>query len=88
MSNRPQFTYAPIEFATEAELLEFANKIREAGGANPLDALMPSTPSDSKACLIAQALNFSCVVRIDRARGASPPWRHWKDAGVALGYGV
>lgn len=52
-----------VEVATEAELLEFANKVRAAGGANILDALLPSEPSDPRACLIANALNFSCEVR-------------------------
>lgn len=43
-------------------VLEFANKVRNAGGANPIDALMPSVPEDSSACLIARNLNFSCDV--------------------------
>ena len=48
--------------ATEEELLDFANKIRAAGGANVLEALLPSTPQDPHACLIANALNFGCRV--------------------------
>jgi hypothetical protein len=48
--------------ATEEELLEFANKMRKAGAAEPLEALIPSEPSNPKACLIANALNFSCTV--------------------------
>lgn len=48
--------------ATEEELLEFANKVRAAGGANILDALLLSKRSQSSACLIARALNFDCEV--------------------------
>lgn len=51
---------APV--ATEEELLEFVNKGRKAGGANLLEALLPSVPSESSECLIANALNFSCAV--------------------------
>lgn len=50
------------EVATEAETLEFANKLRAAGAADPIEALMPSTPYDPNSCLIANALNFSCKV--------------------------
>lgn len=49
--------------ATLEELLEFANRVRQAGGGNPLDALMPAVPVDSKQCLIAKNLNFNCEVR-------------------------
>jgi len=45
-------------YATEEELLEFANKVRVAGGADPLDALVPSEPGNPRACLIANAVNF------------------------------
>lgn len=44
------------------ELLEFANKVRKAGGGNPLDALMPAVPQSAKQCLIAKNLNFNCEV--------------------------
>jgi hypothetical protein len=50
------------ERATFEELLEFANKVREAGGGNPLDALMPAVPEDPQQCLIAKNLNFNCHV--------------------------
>lgn len=50
--------------ATEEELLEFVNKGRAAGGANILEALLPSTPSDRNNCLIANALNFNCEVDV------------------------
>lgn len=48
--------------ATLEEVKEFANKVREAGGANPLDALMPAVPQESYSCLIARNLNFNCSV--------------------------
>lgn len=50
--------------ATEEELLEFANKLREAGQADVLEALIPSKPEDPTMCLLAQALNFSCLVNV------------------------
>lgn len=50
------------EYCTEEELLAIANKIREAGGAEVLEAFMPSRPSDPSHCLIANALNFGCQV--------------------------
>lgn len=51
------------ERASLEDLLEFANKVREAGGGNPLEALIPSIPHDTKKCLIARNLNFNCDVR-------------------------
>lgn len=51
--------------ATLDEVLEFANKVREAGGGNPLDALMPATPTASTECLVAKNLNFNCRVAAD-----------------------
>lgn len=50
------------ERASLEEVLEFANKVREAGGGNPLDALMPAVPTNSSQCLIAKNLNFNCRV--------------------------
>lgn len=50
------------ERATLQETLDFANKVREAGGADALDALMPSSPQEPGSCLIANALNFSCEI--------------------------
>lgn len=50
------------EMATEEELLEFANKLREVGGAEPLEALLPSNPAHSQDCLIANAVNFGITV--------------------------
>jgi hypothetical protein len=55
------------ERASLEEVLEFANKVREAGGGNPLDALMPAIPEDPSACLIAKNLNFKCRVETDEA---------------------
>lgn len=49
-------------YATERQLLAFANKMREAGAADPLEALMPSKPKSPETCLIANALNFECSV--------------------------
>lgn len=48
--------------ATENELLEFVNTIRSIGGADFLEALIPSKPKHHKKCLLAQALNFECEV--------------------------
>lgn len=59
--------------ATFEELLEFANKVREAGGGNPLDALMPAVPSSSSRCLIAKNLNFNCTVGSVQAKSSD----HW-----------
>lgn len=51
-----------LPVATEEELLEFCNKVRQAGGANVLEALLPSVQQSSYSCLIANALNFGCSV--------------------------
>jgi hypothetical protein len=53
------------------ELLEFANGVREAGGGNPLDALMPAVPEDASQCLIAKNLNFNCTVGSVGSDGSS-----------------
>lgn len=53
------------ERASLEELLVFANAVREAGGGNPIDALLPATPVDPNACLIAKNLNFNCEVNRD-----------------------
>lgn len=50
-------------YLTEAELLEIANKIRAAGGGDPLEAFFPSYQGDENQCLIANALNFGCKVQ-------------------------
>lgn len=60
--------------ASLEDTLEFCNKIRKAGGANPIDALMPATPEDPDECLIARNLNFSCVVNGSYAFGDELSW--------------
>lgn len=51
-----------IELASVEELKDYCNKVREAGGGNPLDALLPAIPQEANECLIALNLNFSCEV--------------------------
>lgn len=60
--------------ATLEETLEFANHVREAGGGNPLDALMPAVPEDSTQCLVAKNLNFNCSVTTVEFRGQRTAW--------------
>lgn len=48
--------------ATEEELLEFANMVRKAGGADPIPALLPANPYEGDSCLIALAVNFDSEV--------------------------
>lgn len=55
-------TWVAEDRASIDEVLAFANAVREAGGANPLDALVPGIPDKENACLIARNLNFSCSV--------------------------
>jgi hypothetical protein len=50
------------ERATLSELREFCNVVREAGAANPLDAILEAIPEETSQCLIARNLNFSCLV--------------------------
>jgi hypothetical protein len=52
----------PIPYCTEYELLNFANRLRVAGAADPIEALMPSTAGAADACLIANTLNFGSLV--------------------------
>jgi hypothetical protein len=52
-----------LTYATEEQMLEFANVVRAAGGANALEAFFPSEPENPKACLIANALNFKTSVQ-------------------------
>lgn len=53
-----------VDVATEAELLAFANDVRQAGGAAPLAALLPGVQAQPNACLITNALNFSSTVSL------------------------
>lgn len=55
------------KIASEQEVIDFANKVREAGGGDLIEALMPSYPSDPNTCLIANALNFECKINGWRA---------------------
>jgi hypothetical protein len=57
--NNPKY---PSGVADPEELLDFVNKARAAGGADVLEALLPSMPGDESACLIANGLNFGCTV--------------------------
>jgi hypothetical protein len=59
------------EMASIEEVKDFCNKVREAGGANPLDSLLPAIPQKANECLIALNLNFSCEVD---ARGTYEDW--------------
>lgn len=45
-----------------AQVEDFCNKVRKAGGAKPLNGLLPGVPQDSESCLIANNLNFECEV--------------------------
>lgn len=51
-----------VKRASIEQTLEFANKVRVAGGGNPLTALMPAVPEDATECLVAKNLNFNCAV--------------------------
>lgn len=46
----------------ESEVLDFCNKVREIGGADILDSLLPGTPGQKNTCLIARNLNFNCRI--------------------------
>jgi hypothetical protein len=53
---------AIAERASVAQIIEFANVVRNAGGGEIISDLMPSYPQDPNSCLIANALNFNCRV--------------------------
>lgn len=53
------------ERAEVSEVIEFANKVREAGGGDVISGLLPSIPETPNSCLIANALNFDCSVNGD-----------------------
>lgn len=64
--NRPRL----VKSATREGLLEFCNRVREAGEAALLDQLLPGKPGNPRACLIARNLNFECTVNgISHSRG-------------------
>jgi hypothetical protein len=52
----------PVPVNTPAEILEICNRVREAGGGELLEALMPGHTLSQDSCLIARNLNFSCRV--------------------------
>jgi hypothetical protein len=52
-----------FEYATVGEVLEFVNRVREAGGADTIEALPLAVPKNPRQCLLARALNFECEVR-------------------------
>jgi hypothetical protein len=51
--------------ASIQEVIDFANKVRKAGGGNIIDDLIPSEPESSNSCLIANALNFHSEIEAD-----------------------
>lgn len=55
-------TDRPIPYATEEEVLDFANRLRKIGGAEVIEAFFPSSQGSAYSCLIANALNFGCSV--------------------------
>ena len=61
-----------VPLATEDELLAFCNRVRSAGGAEVLEALLPSDPNKSHTCLIANNLNFGCRVMPGRTAEQLP----------------
>lgn len=79
-------TTVSTEVATEEELLAFANKVRQAGGANVLEALLPSTPNQMKTCLIANALNFGCQIEpVENNLPGSDVRTKWSDGTLVWG---
>lgn len=63
-----------VKRASLKKLLKFANEIREAGGGNPIDALIPAVPVNAEECLIARNLNFNCTVNGAPDPGSEEPW--------------
>jgi hypothetical protein len=51
-----------IEYADEAEVLDYCNRVREVGGADRIEALVPGHRSAAGSCMIARSLNFHCSV--------------------------
>lgn len=62
-----------IEYATEEEVLNFCNKIREVGGGEAIKSLLGGVPLAASACMIANSLNFDSTV-IPIGRGKSERW--------------
>ena len=59
---RKRYERRDVPVATQEELLEFCNKFRQAGGGDPITALLPGVQMDAEACLIASNMNFNCFV--------------------------
>lgn len=59
---------------TTAELLEFCNSVRQAGGAETIDKLQPGLPRDMHSCLIAKNLNFESRVAPKQFGEPHGPW--------------
>lgn len=67
--------YGDVPTASDEEVLDFCNKVRAAGGANPLDALVPDCyPEDASQCLVARSLNFSCEVSPKKSNKTVSHW--------------
>ncbi len=68
--------------ASPEEVLEFCNRVRAAGGADPLPALLPGDPNNPNTCLVARNLNFDC--RILPKEFLSSTWKMYvNDAALA-----
>lgn len=60
------------------KLLAVCNEVRDAGGGDAIEALLPAVPGNDKTCLIARNLNFNCSVR----PGANSEWRMYASKAV------
>jgi hypothetical protein len=65
-----------VDVADKTEVLAFANVVREAGGADPISALLPSSPDKPTSCLLANAFNFHSSIRFDELfdNGVEQQW--------------
>jgi hypothetical protein len=68
--------------ASMNQVLKFCNKVRKAGGADPIGALLPAEPEQVDACLIAVNLNHECEI-YRRGSYRTGPWVMWCDKPVA-----
>lgn len=66
-----------LKYASENEVLEFANAVRKAGGGNVISALLPAHPGQTDSCLIARALNFSCKIIPDEDHKFADGSQRW-----------
>lgn len=51
-----------LEYLSEQELIDLANRVRNAANGDPIDSLQPSRCGKPKECLIATALNFQSSI--------------------------